>query len=242
MSFGAGGELTLSSVRAHWNRVASGYDEHNLDMGVTHFQRFAEALRHLELRPGLRVVDVFARTANASRFVLEACAELHYVGVELAERMLRVARRKYPDRELVHASPHELPFVAASFDRVLSLETLEHVPEPARFLGELRRVLRSDGRLVLSTPPATAEPLVRIADTLQMHHGEGPRRFLPSGAVKDLLRQAGFRLVLHRGTVLIPFGPGWLRRWGLRWLDERAAGTPFAELGIRQFYVATVAG
>jgi SAM-dependent methyltransferase len=45
-----------------------------------------------------------------------------------------------------------LPFEAASFDIVVSFETIEHIEEQAAFLDEIRRVLRPDGVLILSCP------------------------------------------------------------------------------------------
>jgi SAM-dependent methyltransferase len=44
------------------------------------------------------------------------------------------------------------PVEDASVDVVLATETLEHVPEPAVFLAEARRVLRPRGRIVLTVP------------------------------------------------------------------------------------------
>jgi SAM-dependent methyltransferase len=45
-----------------------------------------------------------------------------------------------------------LPFDDASFDTVLSVEVLEHTPEPQRLIGEMARVLKPDGTLILSAP------------------------------------------------------------------------------------------
>jgi ubiquinone/menaquinone biosynthesis C-methylase UbiE len=235
--FGWRGEFTLQSVRDHWNSVAPVYDGWNKAYDSTHFQRFEEGLKHLSLSPGLKVLDVWCRTGNASRYISENCPSASYFGLELSEGLLLQARQKYPAAAFIHGSMISLPFNAGTFDRVVSLETLEHVPDPIRFLFEMRRVLRSGGRLVLSTPPATAEWMTSLVDFLGMNHGEGPRRFLPSRDVKELLSQAGFRLLLHRGTVLIPAGPRFLRRWGQEWLEERVQKTFLAELGIRQFYV-----
>jgi ubiquinone/menaquinone biosynthesis C-methylase UbiE len=228
---------TLVDVRAHWNRVAPVYDGWNKAYDSTHFQRFEEGLKHLELQAGQRVLDVWCRTGNASRYIAHACPQACYVGLELAEELLSQARRKYPQQGFIHGEPVSLPFPAATFERVVSLETLEHMPNPGQFLRELRRVLQKGGRLVLSTPPATAEWMTRLVDALGLNHGEGPRRFLPSKEIKRLMDESGFKLLLHRGTLLIPAGPRFLQRWGREWLDERVQGTPLAELGIRQFYV-----
>ena len=47
-----------------------------------------------------------------------------------------------------------LPFDDATFDVITSFETLEHLYERGDFLAELRRVLKADGTLILSTPNA----------------------------------------------------------------------------------------
>jgi len=52
----------------------------------------------------------------------------------------------------LHGSIEALPVEDASFDVVLCLQVLEHVPHPAAAVRELRRVVRQGGRLVLGVP------------------------------------------------------------------------------------------
>lgn len=62
--------------------------------------------------------------------------------------------RASPHLELVDASEVDaqaLPFVPASFDITIANHMLYHVPDPARAVGELARVLRADGVLVAAT-------------------------------------------------------------------------------------------
>ncbi|HER07556.1 MAG TPA: methyltransferase domain-containing protein, partial [Bacteroides sp.] len=129
-----------------------------------------------------------------------------------------------------------LPFRDGEFDRVLSLETLEHAAEPLEFLKELHRVSTQDAILVLSCPPATSEIPYRIYSLFLGGHGEGPHRFPPSRRVKRMFALAGWNLLLHKGTVLFPAGPGWFQEWGEK-IIERFQATFISELGIRQFYV-----
>lgn len=45
-----------------------------------------------------------------------------------------------------------IPYVDNSFEVVICTEVLEHVPEPTKLLGEIKRVLKPGGRLLLSMP------------------------------------------------------------------------------------------
>ncbi len=56
-------------------------------------------------------------------------------------------------RDDVHVigDAHCLPFRSESFDIVLCTEVLEHVVDPTRVIGEIKRVLRTSGKLLMST-------------------------------------------------------------------------------------------
>ncbi len=51
-----------------------------------------------------------------------------------------------------------------------------------------------------------------------------------------MLAETKWKLLVHKGTVLIPVGPAWLQKLGEKFIG-RMQGTFIAELGIRQFYV-----
>lgn len=78
------------------------------------------------------------------------------VGVDtVAERIVRAHNSLAPlppGLQFVHTSAEVLPFPDASFDGVLLNEVLEHVTDEIQTLGELFRVLRPGGHLVIMSP------------------------------------------------------------------------------------------
>ena len=60
-----------------------------------------------------------------------------------------------PNLEFREADCAALPFADASFDAVVSFETIEHIAAQEAFLDEVRRVLRPDGLFILSCPNKT---------------------------------------------------------------------------------------
>jgi 2-polyprenyl-6-hydroxyphenyl methylase/3-demethylubiquinone-9 3-methyltransferase len=95
------------------------------------------------------------------------------------------------------------------FDVVTCMEVIEHVMDPAAFVAELVRHLRSDGLMLLSTPNRTAASrlfLVEAAERL----GQVPRgthdwdKFLTPEELTALLADAGLEVVDMQGIAFSP--------------------------------------
>jgi len=74
-----------------------------------------------------------------------------YVGVEHADTFGLTSASHRGKADLLYEGDR-LPFPDASFDTVLSVQVLEHTPDPAALVAEMARVLRPDGVLILSAP------------------------------------------------------------------------------------------
>jgi len=226
----------MKDVMDFWDEVAHEYLHENEKVDWVHNQRFTEALKRIKLWDGMRLLNIWSRDGGAIPYLRGTSWEISLYNVELSFNMAKQAKELFPDELFIQSSLHEFPFPNGSFDAVLSLETLEHVPDPSLFLKEIRRVLKDDGQLVMSLPPSAVEWMSWLNDLLNFHHGEGPHRFLAPGEVKGMLREAHLELIEHRGTLFIPFGGSFSEK-----LDNFLSGLfrdgPFAQFGLRQFYV-----
>ena len=234
---GGGNPWSDKDVEAHWDGVAGVYIIENQKVKHAHDQRFLETVKHLDLSQGQKVLNVSSRDCGAEDYIRKEQSDIEVIHAEISGGLIRVASEQRPQAFQVKLDTYsKLPFGDEEFDRVISLETLEHVAEPDVFLSELLRVAKPGAKMVLSCPAATNEIPYRIFTKLFGGHGEGPHRFPPSWEVKKRLEHAGWKLLLHIGTVLMPVGPLWLQNTG-EWIIRNMQKTFISELGIRQFYV-----
>lgn len=77
----------------------------------------------------------------------DALAPRQTVGLDIEPQALRGQ-----ERETVAADMRAIPFVASSFVSVLSVHSIEHVPDPRAVLEEVVRVLEPEGVAVFVTP------------------------------------------------------------------------------------------
>ena len=117
-----------------------------------HFHRYCLAR---DLCPGLDVLDVASGEGYGSSILANVARSV--IGVDVDPAAIAHARTTYGGENLrfVEGSALDLPLGDASVDAVVSFETLEHVREHARFMEEVKRVLRPAGKLIVSTPERT---------------------------------------------------------------------------------------
>jgi ubiquinone/menaquinone biosynthesis C-methylase UbiE len=123
-------------------------DEYNV-YTLEHLHRYGIAL---SLCKGKRVLDIASGEGYGSN-LLAGVAE-SVVGVDISEQAISHARAKYVRRNLRYqlGAAESIPLESDSIDVVVSFETIEHHDKHKEMLSEIKRVLRAEGVLIMSTP------------------------------------------------------------------------------------------
>jgi ubiquinone/menaquinone biosynthesis C-methylase UbiE len=119
---------------------------------------FAALDAALPADPPATVLEVGVGEGEVSERIRERWPDATVVGADLPDDELAASWRQRGMTGLF-ADIARLPFPAETFDLVLAIEVLEHVPDPDAALAELARLAR--GHLVLSVP---REPIWRVAN------------------------------------------------------------------------------
>lgn len=231
-------EWTLEKAGRFWDSVAD-YDEVNQETH-SYFRRFTDGYRLCSIADQSYILDICSRTGNGTLFFFQRGKVRAAVCADVSERMLETCRQKFEGKglklSLVKFSSYPLPFPDNEFDAVLCFETLEHLPQPGRFLQELCRVLMPKGELLLTTPNPLWEPAHWLAAMLEIHHSEGPHKFLSKRSIAQLLEEAGFRIEREDTTVFIPAGPSPFIALG-NFLEKVSGRWVRSLLGLRRIFV-----
>ena len=217
-----------ADVRGMFDRVAARYDTANriMSAGIDVRWRRKAIGRLLEgLGETPRILDLGAGTLDGAVSIARRLPGARIAAADFARQMLKAGRKKIPAGAALdtHAADgHHLPYRDAAFDGAFSAFCVRNLADLPRALGELRRVVRPGGRVVIlefCRPEKTrfffdkiwnarVLPLVGWAVTgdraAYRYLPETIQRFASLAELEGLLRAAGFGSV--EGRPLFPSG------------------------------------
>lgn len=196
-------ETPTARQRRVWDKTAPSYDAK-----IAFFERtwFAGSREWLAERARGRVLEVAIGTGLSLPYYPPDVA---VSGVELSPEMLAHARERATALgrtvELIEGDAESLPVEDSAYDTVVCALALCTIPEPARAIDEMKRVLVPGGRLLLldhigsTWPPVYAVQWLVERFTIRLAGEHFTRRQLP------LVEAAGFDIVetsrVKAGTV-----------------------------------------
>lgn len=189
---------------ATYNAAADFYDH----PANTFWERYGRrTIERLGLKPGARVLDVCCGSGASAIPAAQAVGpEGSVVGVDLAENLLKLAYSKASQVGLTNIEFQSgdltaLPFPDESFDAVICVFGIFFVPDMDAAVRELRRVLRTGGRLAVTTwGPRFFEPVNTVFwNSVRNVRAELYKNFNPwdrvseTGTLRLLLEAGEFR-------------------------------------------------
>lgn len=119
------------------------------DNAVKHLHRYAIATKYIQNKI---ILDIASGEGYGSNLMSEYASFVY--GVDIDEETVANAKTKYRKNNLsfLLGSTSKIPLEQNSVDVVISFETIEHHDQHQMMLGEIKRVLKPEGILIISTP------------------------------------------------------------------------------------------
>jgi len=234
----AGINWNFQSVEKHWDETTD-YDDIN-KRTYTYFRRFIDAYNLFDIPEKKYTLDICSRTGNGSLYFWQKNKISKVVCADVTKKMQEICSanlEKYPiEFKTAFFNSYPLPFNDNEFETILSFESVEHLPNPKIFIKELFRILKPGGYMVLTMPNVLWEPIHWLAAIFNIHHSEGPHRFIRHRKMKYWLKKAGFQIIKQKTFILIPGGPKFLKKFGEQ-LEKALPNFIITLLGLRRTYI-----
>lgn len=120
-----------------------------------------DVMTALDIQPGDHVLDFGCGSGYMTVEMAKLAANATGIDVNPYVSTIRIPESLRGRLEYVQTSGARLPFADSSFDRILASEVLPMIPDPAPFLAEIKRVLKTGGRLVVAN--GIGHPAIRDA-------------------------------------------------------------------------------
>jgi len=132
------------------------YESRNPLVRFAHRQRLRAILARIptDEKP-LTILDAGCGEGHLLRFLHERFPGHRYYGVDITPVALERARVRCPAAVFERGDLARIPFSDATFDVIVSSEVLEHMHEYRTALKEFERLLRAEGKLIVTFPNET---------------------------------------------------------------------------------------
>lgn len=157
--------MDLDAVRKSYRRYAQSYD---LYFGAVFQPGRKAVIRAMDCRPGDDILEVGVGTGLSLPLYPP---RVHITGIDVSAEMLAKARRrKQRERmqnvELYEMDAEDMQFADDSFDKVVAMYVASVVPNPRRFVDEMRRVCKPGGELFFVNHFHSDHPIVARLEKL----------------------------------------------------------------------------
>jgi ubiquinone/menaquinone biosynthesis C-methylase UbiE len=105
------------------------------------------------------IIDLGTADGRMLSHIQEKYPHAQCVGVEYNQELVEFGKARFPELDIVQGDIESLNFLEETFDVAVATAVIEHVPSPEKALEEIRRVLRPEGIVVLTSPDPFWESL-----------------------------------------------------------------------------------
>ncbi|MEI7690528.1 MAG: methyltransferase domain-containing protein [bacterium] len=138
----------VTKTRDDYNKVADHFSSTRSSFNWIHV---ADAIENLQIRKGSKILDLGCGNGRVIE-ILEKF-NISYTGLDISENLIKLAQKKYPDKNFIVSDLLKTPLSDDEFDYVLSIATLHHIPSEEQRLNaflEINRILRPGGTILIT--------------------------------------------------------------------------------------------
>ena len=184
-----------------YNQIKEGYYDDAISKGKGaqakwHELKFKKIIKLIEDEMPQSLLDV---ACGPGTFVSKLPVEIDCFGVDIAEKQIKYANKKYgtSSSQFLVCNDAQFPFEEDKFDLITSIEFIEHISlaDCKKNLFEIKRCMKKKGKFILTTPNyRSAWPLLEliVSNVTEENYLEQHITKYNRGKLEKLLIEVGF--------------------------------------------------
>lgn len=197
------GEYVINKVILLKEKSKKYFDKQSINYFNTFDGKFCslmykEVIQRIKERPFKSILDVGCGTGAMLSLLVSEFKEIQAYGLDFSEKMIeKSAALLGQSAHLVVGDSEHLPWSDNFFDLVVCNASFHHFPDPLKVLGETRRVLKSNGRIIIGEPWWSAPKRLLINFCLgSPFNFSGDVRIYSEAEMRDLLTECGYSSIV----------------------------------------------
>lgn len=189
--------MQTSAVQKHFEVIAPNYDKWKKKAWYYHGQLKQLCRKFIPVNK--KVLEIGCGTGD----ILAALKPRVGVGIDISQKMIDRAKRKYPGLKFYRQDLYRLR-LKQKFDYLVLVDVIDHLPDIFLALQQIKQLCAPQTRVILTTINPAWEPVLDLGEKLGLKMPEGPHNWVPHDDLQNLLELAGFNIETSGFSVLVP--------------------------------------
>lgn len=188
--------------KEHFDNIASVYDYYK-NKNWYYYSIIKKLSRQLIPRPeDKRILEIGCGTGELLNFLNPQRG----LGVDISPKMIETARRKYQSMKNLEFMVGDVENLRVKevFDAILLIDVVEHLSSVEKAIENVRSLCGPTTSVVIIYGNPLWEPVLYIAERLNLKMPEGPHHRIPLKTLKKILEKSGFRIVKEGCSTITP--------------------------------------
>ncbi len=177
------------------------HDDHKIRDGLlSGYLRYARLRLAARYVVGRKILDIGCDRGYSLAYLNK---DIEYVGIDSCQEAVHAAIAKYPQHKFIAmvADNDAIDELPTDFDDILLIAVLEHMEDSTVFLRKLKKLLKTGGRVIITSPSARSHGLLVFLAKIGLarndkHEHEG--NYLGHKDIMKLINKDDYSLVTHK--------------------------------------------
>lgn len=147
-----------------------------------------------------KILDIGCGAGGLTAIWQDKFPEFKFEGVDLSPKAIGIAKNVYPDIKFKVLTAEKIPSLNKKYEAVSICEVIEHLADPTRIMNSIRKILKKEGILYLTTQlegdkqtltgKFFGQKGIKIKEEINGHI-----QLFSDRSIKQLVRESGFKIV-----------------------------------------------